>query len=429
MGVLGVLVLLALAWLASTDRRAAFNPRILLWGLGLQVAMALLTLQTPLGARLFLAANAAADAFIGFTDAGIRFVFGAWPAVTIVSQPTATGQGAEPVVVGFVLAIKVLPIIVFVASLMAILYYLGVMQRIVALLARGLSRLMGISGAEALSSIGDVFLGMTEAPLLVRPYVARMTDSELFTVMTAGMATIAGTVLLSYTAMGIDAGYLVTASFMSAPAAIMIAKIMVPEKGTPETMGQVRLVVPRLDVNVFDAAARGASEGLHLALNVGAMLLAFVALVNMIDAGVGAVWGLFGLPGVRLGTMLGWPLAPLAWLMGVPWSEAPTVGTLLGTKIVLNEFLAYRDLAAQAAQLSPKTVRIATFALCGFANFGSLGVVLGGLGSMVPERRADLARFGLRAIFAGSIVTCLTATLAGLLGGTGTDMGTSPGPG
>jgi CNT family concentrative nucleoside transporter len=417
MGLLGVVVLLALAWAASTNRRGALHARILIWGLGLQLLMAVVTLRTPLGARLFLAANAAADAFIGFTDAGVRFVFGSWPAVTVVSQPAAGGEGTEPVVVGFVFAIKVLPIIVFVATVMAILYHLGIMQRVVALLARGLSRLMGISGAEALSTIGDVFLGMTEAPLLIRPYVARMTESELFTVMTAGMATIAGSVLLAYTAMGIDAGYLVTASFMSAPAAVMIAKIMVPEKNPPETLGQVKLEVPRLDVNIFDAAARGAGEGLQLCLNVGAMLIAFVALVYMVDTGVGAVFGLFGLPDVRLSTILGWPLAPLAWTMGVPWSEAPIVGSLLGTKVVLNEFIAYRDLAAQSAELSPKTVRIASFALCGFANFGSLAVVLGGLGGMVPERRRDLARFGLRAIYAGSLATCLTGTLAGLLGG------------
>jgi CNT family concentrative nucleoside transporter len=417
MGALGVLVLLAIAWAASTDRRGAFNARIWIWGLVLQVGMALFALRTELGKRLFIAANSAADAFVGFTDAGVRFVFGAWPAVTVVSQPAPSGQGTETFVVGFVFAIKVLPIIVFMASIMAILYHLGVMQRVVALLARALAKIMGISGAEALSTIGDVFLGMTEAPLLIRPYMARMTESELFTVMTAGMATIAGSVLLAYTAMGIDAGYLVTASFMSAPAAVLVGKIMVPEKAQPETLGQVRLEVPRLDVNVIDAAARGAGEGLQLALNVGAMLVAFVALVHMIDAGVGAFWGLFGFHGVRLSTMLGWPLAPLAWLMGVPWNEAPAVGALLGTKVVLNEFLAYRDLAAQAAQLTPKTVRIASFALCGFANFGSLAVVLCGLGGMVPERRPDLARFGLRAILAGSLATCMTGALAGLIGG------------
>ena len=413
-GLLGVLVLLGLAFAVSNNRRAAFNLKILGWGLGLQLLFAFLALRTPLGARLFVAANAAADAFIGFTNAGIRFVFGDWPQLTVVSQPTPEG-GTESVVVGFLFAVKVLPIIIYVASVMAILYHLGIMQRVVALLARFLARIMGISGAEALSTVGDIFLGMTEAPLLIRPYLARMTQSELFTVMTAGMATIAGSVLLAYTAMGIDAGFLVTASFMSAPGAVLMAKIMVPETETPQTLGQVKLEVPKLDVNVVDAAARGASEGLQLALNVGAMLIAFVALLHMLDAGVGAIGGLFGLPELSFATVLGWPLAPLAWLMGVPWADAPFVGSLLGTKTVLNEFLAYRDLAAQASGLHPKTVVIASFALCCFANFGSLAIVLGGIGGMVPERRPDLARLGVRAIFAGGLATCLAATVAGLL--------------
>jgi CNT family concentrative nucleoside transporter len=317
-----------------------------------------------------------------------------------------------------VLAAKVLPILIFMSSVTAILYYLGVLQRVVALLARGFARIMGISGAEALSTVGEVFLGQTEAPLLVRPYIARMTESELFTLMTAGMATIAGTVLLAYTAMGVDPGFLVTASFMSAPVAVMIAKIMIPEKAVPETLGQVRVEVPRMDVNVIDAAARGASEGLHLALNVGAMLIAFVALVYMADSGVGALGGLLGHPEVRLSTLMGWVLAPLAYLMGVPWSDARFVGGLLGTKTVLNEFLAYRELAAQmaAGTLQPRSVRIASFALCGFANFGSLAIVLGGLGGMVPERRPDLARLGLRSILAGGLATCVTGALAGLIG-------------
>ena len=421
MGAVGVLVILAIAWAVSIDRRAAFNLRILLWGLGLPFFIALIALRTPLGARLFVAANTVANAFIGFTNAGIVFVFGNWPAVTVVSQPAPglvePGAAAnEPVVVGFVLAVKVLPIIVFVASVMAILYHLGIMQRVVALLARGLSRAMGISGAEALSTIGDIFVGMTEAPLLVRPYVAKMTESELFTLMTAGMATIAGTVLLAYTSLGIDAGVLVTASFMGAPAAVLIAKIMVPEKDTPLTLGEVKLDVPRLSVNVIDAAARGAAEGLHLALNVGAMLVAFVALVQMADSGVGALGGLFGHPELRLATVLGWPLAPLAFVMGVPWSEAPLVGGLLGIKTALNEFLAYRELAGHLHTLSPGTVRIASFALCGFANFGSLAIVLGGLGTLVPERRPDIARLGLRSILAGALATCLTGSIAGLVG-------------
>jgi concentrative nucleoside transporter, CNT family len=416
MGALGVVVILAIAFAVSSDRRAALNWRILLWGLGLPFIIAIIALRTPLGARLFLVANAAADAFLGFTAAGTAFVFGNWPAVTVVAQPAADGSGNQPVVVGFVFAVKVLPIIVFMASVMAILYHLGVMQRLVKLLARGLSRIMGISGAEALSTIGDIFVGMTEAPLLVRPYVAQMTESELFTLMTAGMATIAGTVLLAYTALGIDAGILVTGSFMSAPAAVLIAKIMVPEKGTPQTLGQVKLEVPRLSANVIDAAARGAAEGLHLALNVGAMLVAFVALVHMGDRGVGALGGLFGHPEIRLATVLGWPLIPLAYVMGVPWSEAPFVGGLLGIKTALNEFLAYRELATQLSTLSPQTVRIASFALCGFANFGSLAIVLGGLGMMVPERRPDIARLGLRSILAGGLATCLTGTIAGLVG-------------
>jgi CNT family concentrative nucleoside transporter len=412
-GLVGLLALVGIAFAASSDRRRALNPRVLGWGFGLQLAIAIFALRTRVGARLLVAANDLANDFMGFADAGIRFVFGDWPNVLLVQTPGA--GGARTVAVGFVLAIKVLPIIVFMASLMAVLYHLGIMQRVVALLARGLARSMRISGAEALSTVGDIFLGMTEAPLLIRPYVARMTESELFAVMCAGMATIAGSVLLAYVAMGVDAGYLVTASFMSAPAAVMFAKIMVPETGTPETGSNARVEVPRIDVNILDAAARGAGEGLQLALNVGAMLVAFVALVNMTDHAVGAAGGLFGHPDLSLGRILGVLLAPLAYLMGVPWPEAPFVGELLGTKTVLNEFLAYQAMTSHPGLLSPRSVRIASFALCGFANFGSLAIVLGGLGGMVPERRKDLARLGLRSILGGSLATFLTATVAGLV--------------
>jgi CNT family concentrative nucleoside transporter len=235
--------------------------------------------------------------------------------------------------------------------------------------------------------------------------------------MAAGMATIAGTVLLAYVAMGIDAGFLVTASFMSAPGAVLLAKIIVPETETPATAGTVKIDVPRLDVNIIDAAARGASEGLHLALNVGAMMIAFVALVHMLDTGVGALFAQLGKPGVTLATLLGWPLAPLAWLLGVPWQDAPFVGGLLGTKTILNEFLAYRALADHAKELTPQTMRIASFALCGFANLGSLAIVLGGLGAMVPERRPEIARLGLRAVLAGGLATCLAGAIAGIVGG------------
>jgi CNT family concentrative nucleoside transporter len=417
MGVVGIVVLLGIAFALSNNRRLAVNWRILGWGFGLQFAMALFALRTHAGVRLFTFLNDLADAFVRFADAGIGFVFGNWPAATVVQTPMAGGgsAGFHPVMVGFVLAVKVLPIIIFVASLMAVGYHLGIMQRIVALLARGLSKSMHISGAEALSTVGDIFLGMTEAPLLVRPYVARMTESELFAVMCAGMATISGSVLLAYVAMGVDAGYLITASFMSAPAAVMFAKIMIPETGTPETSDAARVSVPRLDVNIVDAAARGAGEGVQLALNVGGMLIAFVALVSMCDTGVGWLGGLIGHPGWSLGRLLGAPLTPLAWVMGVPWHEAPFVGQLLGTKTVLNEFIAYQMMTAHPALLSVKSLRIASFALCGFANFGSLAIVLGGLGGMVPERRKDLARLGMRSIIAGSLATFLTGTIAGLV--------------
>ena len=415
-GLGGIAALLGIAFGVSVDRRRALNPRILAWGLGLQIGIALFALRTRVGQRLFMAANDLANDFLSFVDAGIRFVFGDWPSFTLVQTP-APGGGVKTVAVGFVLAVKVLPVIIFMASLMAVLYHIGIMQRVVALLARGLSRTMRVSGAEALSTVGDIFLGMTEAPLLIRPYVAGMTESELFAVMCAGMATIAGSVFLAYVAMGVNAGYLVTASFMSAPAAVMFAKIMVPETGQPETAGaDARVDVAKLDVNLIDAAARGASEGLQLALNVGGMLIAFVALVSMVDRGVGWVGGLAGHPELTLGRVLGAPLTPLAYLMGVPWREAPLVGQLLGTKTVLNEFIAYQAMTSHAAELSPKSIRITSFALCGFANFGSLAVVLGGLGGMVPERRKDLARLGLKSILAGSLATFLTGTIAGMIG-------------
>ena len=418
-GLAGIAALLGIAFALSTDRRRALNPRILGWGLGLQLAMALFALRTSVGARLFSFLNDLANEFIAFADAGIRFVFGDWPAVTFVHTPAGAdgaAGGLRPVAVGFVLAVKVLPIIIFVASLMAVLYHLGIMQRIVGLLARGLSRTMHISGAEALSTVGDIFLGMTEAPLLIRPYVARMTESELFAVMCAGMATISGSVLLAYVAMGVNAGYLITASFMSAPAAVLFAKIMIPETGVPETSSAARVAVPRLDVNIVDAAARGAGEGLQLALNVGGMLIAFVALVSMCDKAAGAVGGWLGHPGLTLGSILGTVLSPLAYLLGVPWQESAFVGQLLGTKTVLNEFIAYQMMTSHPAELSTTSVRIASFALCGFANFGSLAIVLGGVGVMVPERRKDLARLGIRSIVAGSMATFMTGAIAGMLG-------------
>ena len=408
-GILGIAVLLLLAWLASTNRRA------IAWGpigiaLALQGAVALVALRTAPGAWFFDLATDWAVLFIGYADRGIEFMFGRWP-------ERVAGPDGSPLQLPFVFATRVLPILIFMASVFSVLYHLGILQRIVKVLALLLRRTLRISGAESLATAANIFLGMTEAPLMVRPYVARMTRSELFCVMTAGLATVAGTVLVAY--MGIVgpelAGHLIAASFMSAPAAVAMAKILVPEVGRPETLGGARLHVSQDSANVIDAAANGAAEGLRLALNVGAMLIAFVALIYLLDDLLGWLGGLVGLPGLSLPGLLGFALAPLAWTMGVPWNDALAVGELLGIKTVLNEFLAYQKLAELRSTLEPRSIVIASYALCGFANFGSLAILLGGLGGIAPERRRDIARDGLRAILAGSLATFLTGTIAGLL--------------
>jgi CNT family concentrative nucleoside transporter len=308
-------------------------------------------------------------------------------------------------------------------SLFSVLYHWGVVQLVVRVLARGLSRAMSISAAESLSTVADVFVGMTEAPLLIRPYLARMTRSELFTVMTAGMATIAGSVLVAYAKMlggghgGVWAGHLVTASFMAAPAAVLLAKTMVPETAVPETSDASAATVPVGSVNTIDAAAAGASAALRLAANVGALLIAFIALLAMANAGLEHVGGWLGVEGLTFQRVLGWLFAPLALLLGIAPDEAQAVGSLLGVKTVLNEFLAYRDLAALIAQhqISARAAVISSYALCGFANFGSLAILLGGVGAMVPERRPEIAQLGLKAILAGTLATMMTASVAALL--------------
>ncbi|MEE8556855.1 MAG: nucleoside transporter C-terminal domain-containing protein [Myxococcota bacterium] len=410
-GLGGVALLLGIAWLFSIRRRA------IAWGpvgvaLLLQLGIAVLVLRTDPGRAFFELANDLAVAFIGYANHGIEFVFGAWPEVLL-------GQGGEPVRLPFVFAVRVLPIIIFMGSLFSVLYHLGLLQRVVDLMARGLRRVLRISGAESLATVANVVLGMTEAPLLVRPYVERLTRSELFCVMTAGLATVAGSVLVAYVGvLGAEyAGHLIAASFMSAPAAVGIAKILVPEEGVPETLGTAPVAVERTSVNVIDAAALGATEGLRLALNVGAMLIAFVALIYLVDDGLGALGRLVGIEGVTLEGLLGLLLAPVAFMLGVPWGDAPTVGSLLGIKTVLNEFLAYQGLANAVAQgtIGPRSAIIASYALCGFANFGSLAILLGGLGGIAPSRRSDLARDGLRAILGGSLATFMTGAVAGLI--------------
>ena len=405
----GIGVLIGLAWLASVDRRRV-PWRTVAAALALQFAIAALALHTPIGHAFFAAATSVAVAFAGYADRGIEFVFGVWPAELM-------GPGGEPVRLPYVLAIRVLPIIIFMGSVFSVLHHLGVVQRVVDWLARGLRYLLRVSGAESLAAIANIFLGMTEAPLLVRPYVERMTRSELFCVMVSGLATVAGSILIAYIGLlGEEfAGHLIAASFMSAPAAIAMAKIVVPERGEPQTLGGAAVAAERETTNVIDAAAHGASEGLRLALNVGAMLIAFVALVYLVNDALGWVGGLIGVPELSFEQLLGWLLAPLALLLGAPWEEAPRLGELLGIKIVLNEFLAYQRLSLLTSELSPRTAVIASYALCGFANFGSLAILLGGLGGIAPSRRGDIAADGLRAILAGAAASFTTAAVAGVL--------------
>ena len=411
MGVIGIAVLIAIAWLASTKRRA-IRWRPVCVALALQLAIAALVLRTEVGARFFQAANQLAVAMIGAADHGIEFVFGSWPSELL-------GPGGEPVQLPYVFAIRVLPIIIFLGSLFSILYHLGVVQRVVDWLARGLRAALQISGAESLATIANVFVGMSEAPLLIRPYVAGMTRSELFCVMVAGLATVAGSVLVAYVGLlGTEfAGHLIAASFMSAPGAVAMAKIMVPEEGTPATLGGAPQQFEQETRNVIAAAAQGASQGLQLALNVGAMLIAFVALVYLLDGLLLWVGELVGLQGLSFERLLGIALAPVAFLLGVPWTDAPAVGSLLGIKTVLNEFLAYQQLSALVGQgqIGPRSAVIASYALCGFANFGSLAILIGALGGIAPSRRHDVARDGLRAILAGSLATFATGAIAGLI--------------
>jgi CNT family concentrative nucleoside transporter len=321
---------------------------------------------------------------------------------------------------GTIFAFQVLPTIIFIAALFAMLYYFGVMQVVVRLFAVVMRRFMRASGAESLNVAASIFMGQTEAPLTIRPFLPRMTESELMTVMTAGMAHISGGIMAAYILFGVEARHLLTAVIMTAPGTLMMAKLFVPETGHPDTMGTVKLNVERTDVNVIDAVGRGTGEGLHLALNVGAMLISFLALIALVNALLGAAgdllqqWvGVGG--GLNMQRIFGWAFSPIAWSLGVPWRDAGTIGNLLGTRMVLNEFVAYSQLGPLKAVLDPKSFTIATYALCGFANFSSIGIQIGGIGALAPERRHDLARLGLRAMLAGTFANFLTATIAGML--------------
>jgi CNT family concentrative nucleoside transporter len=416
-GVIGIAVLIGIAWAVSTNRRK-IPWRALLWGLGLQLAFALLILKTAAGQMTFEVIRKAAARLISFADAGGTFLFGNLYKGVESTPPGQEGwslalvdpAGDNPVQVGVVVAFHVLPVIIFFASLMAVLYHYGVMQRIVQGFAFVMRKAMKISGAESLAVAANVFVGMVEAPLAVRPYVARMTVSELATVMTAGFATVAGSVLASYIRFGVDAGHLLAASVMSAPAAVMIAKLMYPETGTPVTMGGADFRVERTAVNGIDAAARGAVQGLKIAAIVGAMLIAFLSLIAMINFLLGLIY-----PELSLGTIFGYLFLPLAWCLGADGADAFEVGQLLGTKIAINEFVGYLNLVSLEGQISERSFTIATYALCGFANFGSIAILIGGVGSIVPERRGELARLGLRTMLGGALASWLTAAIAGMM--------------
>ena len=402
-GLLGLALIVGGAYAFSTRRRA-IPLKVVLWGLGLQFALALLVLRTPFG-RIFQWIGAGVNHMLDYAQTGSSFVF--WAPVPVLKPPS-----------GVIFAFHVLPIIIFVASFFAVLYYLGVMQVMVKGIAIAMQRTMGSSGAESLNVAASIFMGQTEAPLTIRPFLPHLTESELLTVMAAGMAHVSGALIVAYSFIAhVEVQHLLTAVVMTAPATIMLAKMLIPETGQPETAGHVKLHVEKQDINIIDAAARGAIEGLHLALNVGAMLIAFIALIYLCDGILGWVHTLPGLHWMpdSLERIFGWVFAPFAWTLGVSWKDAPTIGNLLGTRMVLNEFLAYVQLGPLKEQLDHKSFVIATFALCGFANFSSIAIQVGGIGALAPNRRHDLARLGIRAMITGTLANFMSASIAGIL--------------
>ncbi len=401
-GLLGILAILAVCFLFSKNRRS-IRPSLLLWGLGLQFAFAFLLLKTPFS-RVFEWATAAVNAMLGYAEVGSQFVFG----------PLGIKTGPF----GVVFAFQVLPIIIFIASFFAVLYYLGVMQVIIKAMAVVMLRVMGASGAEATNVAASIFMGQTEAPLTIRPFLPRLTQSELFTVMTCGMAHISGAVLAAYVKIaGVEVKHMLTAAIMTAPATILLAKMLVPETEKPETAGRVDVRIEKPGVNLIDAAARGAGDGLYLALNVAAMLIAFVALIAMANGILGWMHSLphMGWLPATLQQIFAFLFAPVAWLLGVSWKDAGSIGNLLGTRLVLNEFVAYLQLGPLKATLDPRSFTIATYALCGFANLSSIAIQVGGIGALAPERKSDLARLGLRAVAAGTMANFVSACIAGML--------------
>ncbi len=418
-GLFGLAVLIGITWLFSNNKRAV-DWKLVATGITLQIAFAALVILVPGGRDVFDALGHGFVKVLSFVNEGSGFIFG-----SLMDTKNY----------GFIFAFQVLPTIIFFSALMGVMYHLNVMQAIVRVMAWSITKVMRVSGAETTSVCASVFIGQTEAPLTVRPYIARMTQSELLTMMIGGMAHIAGGVLAAYVGMlgGGDpaqqafyAKHLLAASIMAAPATLVVAKLLIPETGTPLTRGTVKMEVEKTSSNIIDAAAAGAGDGLKLALNIGAMLLAFIALIALLNAPltwIGEVTGLAAAIGkpTNLSTIFGYVLAPIAWVIGTPWADATTVGSLIGQKVVINEFVAYTELSqivngqVAGVSLSDEGRLIATYALCGFANFSSIAIQIGGIGGLAPERRHDLAKFGLRAVLGGTIATFMTATIAGVL--------------
>jgi concentrative nucleoside transporter, CNT family len=400
-GLVGLIGILGCAYLFST-RRSAIQKRVILWGVTLQFTFAFLVLRTKLG-EAFYAVSLFVNALLNYTAAGSSFVFG-------------DKLGLKNDQFGVIFAFQVLPIVIFISSLFAILYYLGVMQVFVKGMAVVMQKFMGASGAESTSVAASIVMGQTEAPLTIRPFLETMTQSELFTVMTSGMAHVSGSVMAAYVAIAhVSIAHLLTAVIMTAPATIMLAKMFEPETGTPVTAGTVKVEVEKPGVNLIDAAARGAGDGLQLALNIAGMLIAFLALIAMVNGGLGWLHSYAHWVPESLQQILAKLFAPIAWALGVAWNDCATVGNLLGTRMILNEFVAFLDLGKVKPALQPRSFTIATFALCGFANLSSIAIQIGGIGALAPSRKSDLARLGLKAMFVGTLANFMSACIAGML--------------
>ena len=404
-GVLGILFVLGLAYLMSSNRRA-IRYQIVAWGLGLQIVLAFVVMRWSVGQYIFSKLGKGAEWLLDFSYYGSSFIFG------------DLGMKNSPR--GFIFALQALPIIIFIAAFFALLYYWGIMQLIVTAAAKIMTRLMGASGAESLNVAASIFMGQTEAPLTIRPFLPEVTQSELMTIMTSGMAHVSGSLMGAYMAYGIHAEHLLAAVIMTAPGTILVAKMIVPETQQPLTAGRVEMAAMESDANAIGAIARGTIDGLHLALNVAAMLVSFIALVYLVDALFGGAHNLLAAHRIgwfpsSLEQIFGWIFSPIAWLAGVPWRDCAAIGNLLGLRMVTNELVAFQRLGPMAATLSPRSFTIATFALCGFANFSSIGIQIGGIGALAPNKKSDLARLGMRAMLAGTMANLMSASLVGIM--------------